>query len=423
MLAVLGLMLAALLVAPPLWIAFHLRDLPAPVDSDLALRVPESALPLEELEALRFERLHWPEGTNELLRDFQPRSTWESARVRELVRENWEAFAALARMLEGPPMGLAVGEFAAIDPQFDALLGAQQLAKIAAAEAKLLHRAGDSRAALERALLGMRVGRKICEAHGVNLLALMFAASSQGTSLMAVERHVREMRFTPGEARALAAELRWETAAWERAWAAEYQYLKTTVENVDASLESEQRPFGGGEGVAWHVLAWLPVEYAWQSNRTLSELARGYRELQRHAGLDCRQVQSRLEERVVPERLPLHAVLRPNPVGRHLLEVSGPILVRFDTRRCHFETRVGLVKAQIALKAYWDAHGALPERFDALVPDYLDSVPIDRFDGAPLRYDGSRAVVYSVGNDFIDAGTPDPPEQTRASAPGVSVAF
>jgi len=38
------------------------------------------------------------------------------------------------------------------------------------------------------------------------------------------------------------------------------------------------------------------------------------------------------------------------------------------------------------------------------VPQYLDAVPIDDYDGKPMRYNAAKKVVYSVGRDLKDGG-------------------
>ena len=50
---------------------------------------------------------------------------------------------------------------------------------------------------------------------------------------------------------------------------------------------------------------------------------------------------------------------------------------------------------------------ALPASLDELVPRYLPSVPLDPFDGKPLRYSASKQVIHSVGTDGKDAAGSD----------------
>jgi hypothetical protein len=58
------------------------------------------------------------------------------------------------------------------------------------------------------------------------------------------------------------------------------------------------------------------------------------------------------------------------------------------------------------------AHSAYPEILDALVPQYLDKIPLDLIGGQPLHYrraDDGKFLLYSVGwNETDDGGKPDP---------------
>jgi len=62
--------------------------------------------------------------------------------------------------------------------------------------------------------------------------------------------------------------------------------------------------------------------------------------------------------------------------------------------------------ASLAVERYRLANGALPDSLGDLVPKFLDAVPIDPFDGQPLRYRKLTKgyVVYSVGEDGKDDG-------------------
>jgi hypothetical protein len=60
----------------------------------------------------------------------------------------------------------------------------------------------------------------------------------------------------------------------------------------------------------------------------------------------------------------------------------------------------------LALERFLLARGKWPEKLVELVPQYLSEVPLDPFDGAPLRLvrKGSALIVYSVSQDKQDQG-------------------
>ena len=98
-----------------------------------------------------------------------------------------------------------------------------------------------------------------------------------------------------------------------------------------------------------------------------------------------------------------------------------PSFERFDVRRCHNDAKLGLVQLAIALRAHQSATGALPDRLEQLVPTYLEAIPIDAFDGAPLRYAKDRGVVYSIGDDLADAGGLDATDLGQTAEPSIRI--
>lgn len=65
-----------------------------------------------------------------------------------------------------------------------------------------------------------------------------------------------------------------------------------------------------------------------------------------------------------------------------------------------------LCQLSIALGKYRLKHGQFPKSLDQLAPNFLASIPIDRFTGKPLTFqsDGKGILVYSVGWDLEDHG-------------------
>ena len=70
---------------------------------------------------------------------------------------------------------------------------------------------------------------------------------------------------------------------------------------------------------------------------------------------------------------------------------------RFQRALLTERVNYGLTTLFLALKAHHLDHGRLPERLEELVPTYVNELPVDPFDGKPLRYDPVRLRIYSTG--------------------------
>ena len=103
-------------------------------------------------------------------------------------------------------------------------------------------------------------------------------------------------------------------------------------------------------------------------------------------------------------RSPLRLLFRGNAVGTILADmaaISGQSLVQTARRE---NNEVAATRLLLALRAYQEAEGHLPESLERLVPKYLDRLPRDAFDGDPLRYSRERRRIWSVGPNRVDDG-------------------
>jgi hypothetical protein len=119
-----------------------------------------------------------------------------------------------------------------------------------------------------------------------------------------------------------------------------------------------------------------------------------------------------LEKSLVPPIKPMDRLLLHDPFGyilaKILLPVYPGIIVRYHRRA----TDLAGTAAVIAIREFEQAEHRPPTSLQELVPKYMPDIPLDPFDGAPLRYhirpDG-KWIVYSVGPNQIDEGG----EQTK----------
>ena len=89
-----------------------------------------------------------------------------------------------------------------------------------------------------------------------------------------------------------------------------------------------------------------------------------------------------------------------------LLHMLIPNISRDATKELESIVDLHAARASLAVERYRLAAGKLPDSLSELVPAYLESVPIDPFDGNEMRYKKFKTgfVVYSVGEDLNDDG-------------------
>ncbi len=95
-------------------------------------------------------------------------------------------------------------------------------------------------------------------------------------------------------------------------------------------------------------------------------------------------------------------IRRKGIILREVMPALGRIVV-LDIRA---KAKSLTARAMLAVERYWLKYNKLPESTTELVGDYLEAVPIDPFDGQPLRYKRLEKgyIVYSVGEDQEDNG-------------------
>ena len=79
--------------------------------------------------------------------------------------------------------------------------------------------------------------------------------------------------------------------------------------------------------------------------------------------------------------------------------------------------QIRLVKTAPAVERFRLTHGRLTENLNSLTPQFLNVIPSDPFDGAPLRYRrlAKGYVIYSVDSASHDDGGREGPERKKST--------
>jgi hypothetical protein len=81
----------------------------------------------------------------------------------------------------------------------------------------------------------------------------------------------------------------------------------------------------------------------------------------------------------------------------------------FRARHDRSQAELRLLRTDIALRLFRSGRGKFPRKLDELIPNHLDSIPLDPFSGKPLVYEWrtNSYLLYSIGPDGKDdRGTP-----------------
>ena len=213
----------------------------------------------------------------------------------------------------------------------------------------------------------------------------------------------------------------------DAAWFAELQKMVESVAIGDAEhakrsirrtlawtgaryLKEDLRPAAGCRIVSALKLDWIPGYggYAFQPNRTLVALKD---ETERFCAKLDRPYNVEYARRFGFGRLTIPATTEPvNPFARNWFGRKKVENYGFGGSYCTFFRQRFFARSQtvaLACRRYRAKHGCYPERLDELVPEFIAAVPLDPFDGKPLRYNNEHHYVWTVGEELAFNGEVD----------------
>ena len=155
------------------------------------------------------------------------------------------------------------------------------------------------------------------------------------------------------------------------------------------SNPAPQAGLGGG-----HTILNIPII----GKMGLIDLLDYFRDCIEASKLDGTERKARFQEieKEVEELSFLHTVIK----------VFAPAMSRIGVVDLKIQGHLDLAQAATAIERYRLAEGKLPGRLEELVGEYLEEVPIDPFNGKPIKYKRTEPgyVLYSIGEDCEDNG-------------------
>lgn len=141
--------------------------------------------------------------------------------------------------------------------------------------------------------------------------------------------------------------------------------------------------------------------YMYQPNRSKKIFADYYRSQLLNVPLVYAEMQLPSDEEM---EISKWDYVKRNSISRLLVGILIPALDRVFSTKCREESLIHATRLVVACNRFEREKKHWPESLQDLVPEFLEAVPMDPFDGEPFRYSAEKGIVYSVGQNLTDEG-------------------
>jgi hypothetical protein len=337
---------------------------------------------------------------------------WDDALVDEVLSHNGETFALIEKALACPHF--QVPQVLSVDAQIPEVFDWMYLVKMQSIRAMACARRMRDKEAFDEALSMVRMGHTIQGAKG-SLLHYLVGNLPKTCGLEVMRQMLPATVLGPEQLKGCAeALLAYDTGGETLAetFRAEFQFCAAVLQDLlDGKMAVEDigkvsRQQRGGERPSLRELlcrqGWI-AGFVLKPNETRRLLAEDFRAAIENVPRPYAEMQE-IKHPWSGKQGVIQRILSGNIVGKMLCAILLPAENGAIETKVQTKTELAATRALLAMKAFKVGKGRLPKTLDELVPEYLDAVPLDNFDGKPLRYNPEKKVIYSVGKDLKDDG-------------------
>jgi hypothetical protein len=289
----------------------------------------------------------------------------------------------------------------------------KRLSQLAVVRENYLMHNGQEKAAFDQMVNQVMMGRKMQNSHSV-LIGYLVGMAVNSMGLNQIQQWIGNAHLNPSQLKNYIRQLEFdpddEAAAFANTMRAEYQSEMGTLDGLRKGILVDTDPDDNLRFIKSNPL--LPV---YNHSQTRALFANRYLVWLKAAPHHYNDAED--EIKINSAKLPggygfyppglISLILSGNAAGQVAYYSMLPALGAAMARKAQSDAQLQATRTILALRAYQLTHRNLPQDLSALVPEFLDEVPVDDFDGQPLRYSAERKIVYSVGKNLKDDGGDD----------------
>ena len=339
-------------------------------------------------------QIWWPEAQNRKISDLAKDTNWDDTLASTVLVSNREALASWDAATKLPD--LQVPGISTADDLLPYLPSWKKLGLLAEIRENVLLHNGQDKEAFDQILDHVHLGQRMQNSRGV-LIVYLVGTAVHAVGLNQMQHWVGNTHLSPAQLKNYILQLKPQpnevATAFTNCIRVEHQMqINTLTAMHDGNLNNKDFP---RYGFVWPMFSLSQTkELFTQGAIKLIEAAphpygeANIAELESRSGLAS-------------------MALSGNWTGQILYYMMMPALANSLERKSRNDVQLQATRTILALRAYQLEHGNLPPDLNALVPEFLDAVPVDDFNGQPLRYSAEKKIVYSVGKNLKDDGGDD----------------
>jgi hypothetical protein len=376
-------------------------SIPATVN-DKELQFPRASIPAgsNAFDVLQTAASHlwWPDKQRDQLYDLASNTNWNDTLAATVLATNRESLAGWDAAIKLPDFQVPEFNYNDLAPF---LAEWKQLAQVAEVRENALFHSGQDKEAFDKILDHVQLGQRMQNAHGP-LIDYLVGTAVRNMGLSQIQHWAGKTHLTPNQLKDYIRQLGLspdeESVAFANAIKGEYQFQ---IGMLDAFRQGK---ITNSDSEDYHprAMRFMPLLNV---SRTKALFAQAdlilVKDSPRHYN------EAKLPDQDLDQSGPVRMFLSGNSVGQILFYMTMPAVIPSLAVKSKNDTQLQATRTILALRAYQLTRGNLPVDLSALVPEFLDAVPVDDFDGQPLRYSPGRKIVYSVGQNLKDDGGND----------------
>jgi hypothetical protein len=351
-----------------------------------------------------------PKTERELYQRISVGERWDGPLVEKVIKQNAAALDLWEEGLALPAMQVPEVKYA--DDVWTCQTGFLRLSELVSFRARAAAMRGDFEAAFQDCVKLIRYGQQVEGAKG-SLTTYLIGAMIKSVGCEFMRKEVAGCTLAPERLRRYAADVGKrpaDAAALADAARGEYIYLVDILEGLKSGRYDPALFLCSATDPTFPLKPSVSERVVGQVSRLASLKVQATR---RGCAEACRSVVANAPRHfkdvapVGPDLAhfgPVRELLCGNFLGRRVLRGTVALMQNLAEHKCRENVAQAATRILLALKAYKLETGKLPATLAELVPEYLDSVPLDDYDGQPMRYNAAKKVVYSVGKDLKDDG-------------------